>query len=167
MKKYSARDILNQAIQIEEAGTKLYNRLSEMTEDYQQKNIFQVMANEELKHINIYKDFIEKIDEPLTDQQTADDDFDPVKHELLKDRIFNRLEIVQKAGKIKSVGDAMNYLVEIEIDVVNFFENFRKLLNVADQPQLGAVINEERSHVKMLVDLRQQYKSISLKMNKK
>ncbi len=163
MKKYSARDVLNQAMQIEEAGNKFYNRLSEIAEDPEQKKIFQVMASEELKHIEIYKGFIDKLEELATDQQNAEDEFDPAKHELLKDRIFNRLNIVQKAGKIKTVSAALNYLVEIEIDVVDFFENFRKLLNAADQLQLSTVTNEERGHVKMLVNLRQQYKSIKLK----
>ena len=163
MIKYSSRDILNQAMQIEEAGNKFYDRLSEMTEDAQQKKIFQVMANQELKHIDIYKVFLEKLESLATDQQNANDDFDLAKHELLKDRIFNRLDTVKKVSKINTVGNALNYLVEIEIDVVSFYDNFRKLLNAADQVQLDAVINEERSHVKMLVDLRQQYKSVRLK----
>lgn len=89
--------------------------------------------------------------------------FDYKKHQLLEDRIFNRLDVVRKTPKIKTLGDALSFMIDIEMDVVDYFENTRKLVNPQGQAMMNKIINEEKSHVKQLVDLRQQYKSVILK----
>jgi rubrerythrin len=48
MGKYSVGDIFQHAIEIEDAGQKLYAHLSEMMDDPQIKKIFQVMAEQEI-----------------------------------------------------------------------------------------------------------------------
>ena len=89
--------------------------------------------------------------------------FDYKKQRLLEDRIFNRLAVVQKTPKIKTLGDALAFMIDTEMDVVDYFENARKLINPQGQVMMGKIINEEKSHVKQLLDLRKHYQSVTLK----
>jgi rubrerythrin len=163
MGKYRASDIFKHAMEIENAGHKLYAGLSEMMDDPKIKKIFQVMAEQEIKHYDTYNSLMANASLAGENHPSADEGFDGVKYDLLQDRIFNRLEVVRHVAKLSTLGDVLNYMIDIEIDAVDLFENLRHLLNKADHAQINKIINEERSHVKQLVDLRKQYKSVMLK----
>lgn len=163
MAKYTVENILKHAMEIEESGQKFYTMLADRLDDAHLKKIFSAMARQEIGHYEIYKELRER--QPATPAvvQPEADSFDYKKHELLEDRIFNRLDVVRKAPKINSLGEALVFLIDTEMDVVDYFENARKLVNLQGQALMEKIINEEKSHVKQLVDLRQQYKSIILK----
>lgn len=96
-------------------------------------------------------------------QPSVTEPFDYRKQRLLEDRIFNRLDVVQKTPKIKTLGDALAFMIDTEIDVVDYFENARKLINPQGQVMMQKIINEEKLHVKQLLDLRKHYQSVMLK----
>lgn len=108
---------------------------------------------------------LETLETPGTpDIQSSDTEpFDYKKQRLLEDRIFNRLTVVQKTPKIKTLGDALAFMIDTEIDVVDYFENARKLINPQGQVMMQKIINEEKSHVRQLLDLRSHYQSVMLK----
>lgn len=163
MAKYTAENILKHAMEIEESGQKFYTMLAERLDDARLKKIFSVMARQEIEHYEVYRRMHEQ--QPATPNvaQPEAEPFDYKKHQLLEDRIFNRLDVVRKTPKIKTLGDALSFMIDIEMDVVDYFENTRKLVNPQGQALMNKIINEEKSHVKQLVDLRQQYKSVILK----
>ncbi len=163
MAKYTAENILKHAMEIEESGQKFYTMLAERLDDARLKKIFSVMARQEIGHYEVYKKMREQqLATPDVVQPEAEP-FDYKKHQLLEDRIFNRLDVVRKTPKINNLGDALVFLIDTEMDVVDYFENARKLVNLQGQALMEKIINEEKSHVKQLVDLRQQYKSVILK----
>lgn len=163
MGKYSVKQILKHAMEIEEAGRQFYGMLAERLDDGKLKKIFAVMSNQETGHYKTYERlYTEQPDLPDAPQADADA-FDYKKHQLLEDRIFNRLDVVRKTTKIKTLGDALVFMIDIEMDVVDYFENARKLVNLQGQAQMEKIINEEKTHVKQLVDLRQQYKAAALR----
>ncbi len=163
MEKLNVGKILEHALDIEETGQKFYAMLADRLDDPQLKKIFSIMSRQEVGHSEIYKKMRDDLPEAPAPKAAADGDFDFKKNEMLEDRIFNRLEIVRKAPKLYTLGDALALMIEIEISVVDYFENIRRLVRLQDQPLMEKIINEEKTHVKQLVDLRTHYKSIRLK----
>jgi len=163
MAKYSVEQILGHAMEIEESGQKFYALLADRLEDARLKKIFTIMARQEVGHFETYKSMCEQQPAAPDVPETGAELFDYKIHELLEDRIFNRLDVVRKTPKINTLGDALAFMIDIEMDVVDYFENARKLVNHQGQVLMLKIINEEKSHVKQLVDLRQQYQSIPLK----
>jgi len=187
MVKYMVEDILKHSMEIEEAGQKFYALLADRLNNAKLKNIFSIMARQETGHYSFYKKLCEQLtvtpEAPVTPEAAVTPEaevtavtpgtpeippsdtelFDYKKHQLLEDRIFNRLDVVRKTPKINNLGDALSFMIDIEMDVVDYFENTRKLVNPQGQAMMNKIINEEKSHVKQLVDLRQQYKSVILK----
>ena len=163
MGKYEVADMLKHAVEIEEAGQKFYTTLAERLDNEPLAKIFAVMARQEIGHLETYKNLQEQLPASPEASPAGTDDFDYQKHKILEDRIFNRLDIVRKAPGIKTLGDALGYMIDIEMDVVDYFENARKLITAAGQPLMIKIINEEKAHVKQLLDLRKQYQSVSLR----
>lgn len=163
MEKYNITEILERALEIEEAGQKFYEMLASRLEDLQLKKIFSIMSREEAGHTEIYKKMREELSAASAGKDAETEPFDVKKNEMLKDRIFNRLDVVRKAPKIHALGDALAYIIDIEIDGVDYFENIRRLVRPQDQPMMNRIINEEKAHVKQLIDLRTQFKTARLR----
>lgn len=165
MAKYGAQDIFRHAMEIEEAGEKFYRTLSEVVDDEHLRKIFQAMANQELKHRQTYRAFMETLHngEEEAEREGIAADFDEQRYEQLRDKIFNRMEKVTKVVKLKTLGEALNYMIETECDAVDLFEQLQKLVTADERPQITHIINEERSHVKQLTEMRHQHQSVNLK----
>lgn len=163
MRKYTVKQILKHAMEIEESGRKFYIMLADRLVDEKLKKIFSVMAKQETGHYRTYEKLHEQQPDAPDVPETDTDSFDYKKHELLEDRIFNRLDVVRKTSKINTLGDALVFMIDIEMDVVDYFENARKLVNLQGQDLMEKIINEEKTHVKQLVDLRQYYKAALLR----
>ncbi|MEE9910926.1 MAG: ferritin family protein [Deltaproteobacteria bacterium] len=163
MSKYPVEKILKHAMEIEEAGQKFYAMLAERLDDAPLKKIFTVMSRQETGHYEVYKQLHDQL--PAVPEAPAPDaePFDYKKHELLEDRIFNRLDVVRKTARINTLGDALVFMIDTEMDVVDYFENARRLVNLQGQDLMEKIINEEKTHVKQLVDLRHHYKTVILK----
>lgn len=164
MEKYAVDKILEHALTLEEAGHKFYALLAERLDDPALKKIFSVMSHQEIGHAAVYKKMREEISAAPAPKNDDARPFDLKKHEMLEDKIFNRLEVVRKAQKLYTLGDALALMIDIEMNVVDYFENVRRLVRLQDQPKMEQIINEEKSHVRQLVDLRTQYKSVKLRI---
>jgi len=163
MTKYNVDTILRHAMDIEEVGQKFYAMLSEKVADPELKKIFTLMSRQETVHKEIFSKMREQLPPSSVDKSMDAEQFDLNAHELIADKIFNRMEIVRKTQNIYTLGDALALMIDIEISGVDYYENFRKLVRLQDQAIMERVINEEKTHVRRLVDLRTQYKATRLK----
>ncbi len=163
MSKFKVNKILEHAMEIEEDGQKFYAMLAERLDDPKLKQIFSIMSRQEVGHREIYKRLREQLSATPNDSNTQADPFDDIKHEMLEDKIFNRLTVVKKTPKINNLGDALAFMIDVEMYVVDYFENIRKLVNHEGQSAMERIINEEKAHVKQLLDLRTQYKAAVLR----
>lgn len=163
MRKYNVEKILRHAMEIEEAGQKFYAMLASRLEDARLMKIFDIMSRQEVGHGDVYREMLAKLPAAPAPGNADDDSFDFKKHEMLEDKIFNRLDVVRKTSRIYSLGDALALMIDIEMNVVDYFENIRRIVRLQDQPLMEQIINEEKAHVKQLIDLRTQYKTAKLK----
>lgn len=163
MSKYSVEKILSHAMEIEESGRKFYAMLADRLDDAELKKILTLISQQEMGHYEIYRKLREELPAVPELPLSATEPFDFKKHELLEDRIFNRFDVVRRTPKINTLGDALVFMIDIEMDMVDYFENARKLVNLQGQELMEKIINEEKTHVKQLVDLRQHYKTVALK----
>ncbi len=165
MAKYTAREIFQHVLNIEDAGEKFYNALAAGIDHEPLKKVFLHMAGQEGRHRETYRAFMEAVGDGPAEKRSeaADGSFDERQYEELKDKIFNRMESIKKIARLKTLGDALNYMIDIECAAVDLFEQLQHLVNQAERPQITRIINEERSHVKQLVDLRQRFENVNIK----
>ena len=163
MEKYNVAMILEHAQDIEDVGQKFYTMLSEKMESPELKKIFAVMSRQENNHKEIFSKMQSELQTAPADTSADSELFDFNRHEIIEEKIFNHVDILRKTSRIFTLGDALALMIEIEINSVDYYENIRKLVRAQDQPVMERIINEEKSHVRRLVDLRTEYKTTRIR----
>ncbi len=146
MDKGKQLDILREAMEVELNGIELYKTASEKTEDLQAKEMFQFLADEELKHFNALK----KSYEDINDDKKAE-----VKLPKIGRPKFS--EIFSKEFKENLKGKNYEYSVLttgllLEKNSQEFYGKQKKLADNDEERKLFKELEEwEGAHYKMLL----------------
>jgi rubrerythrin len=153
---FSTKELIDIAVGIEDSGYYFYTKCREKFDDKVLKELFYFLAEEEMRH----KEFFEKLDPALLDEKgiytteyfqylTAIGD-----EKVFKDK--NNIDSVIK--DINSPLDAIKTALTAEKDSILFYDELKELYkNEQDTfTILNKIINEERRHVIMLLDIREK-----------
>ena len=152
--RYSAAEIIEIAVQIENNGYLFYTGAAEKTIDADSKEIFLFLAAEEKKHISAFKELFANIGDTVPQGEYTDEYFSYLRA-LGDDHIFTG----------KSAGEDALAAVTGDIGVLTLALNFEKdsillfteLLNVvADNARtlVQELIRQERQHFCKLTELK-------------
>lgn len=154
---FSAKEILEMAVRIEENGLGFYKTASASTESAQIKELFDYLIIEEVKHVELF----EALKDAVT-QGVPTDYNDPYLAEestyinaLADSNIFMKGEEGEtKAKAIKSDGEALDFAIQIEKDSILFYLELLNMVRDEDRPVVKNILSEERKHITKLTDLR-------------
>ncbi len=155
--KIGIKEIIEQAIKIEIMGEAVYRKLEQMFKQEGLKNLFKMLADEELEH---YQFFL-KMKEDLSGQAYAQNLtlMEVISgSKILDDKIFNRSEIIQKLTHAHSPYEILNSSVEVELEVIHYYTHLQHFMPSKEQDLLSPIINSEKGHVKALIQEREKYK---------
>jgi len=140
-------DILQRAVEYEREGYDYYMRQSKMLSDQQICDLFKVVADEELKHIEWLKEIItnqldssEKVaflvsSQPLRDVKI---DWDSIKRIGLSD-----------------INNVYDHAIKLESDAIEFYEDLKPHVNAESQKLLDIIIAWEKSHLDLFERLKE------------
>jgi len=140
-------DILQRAVEYEREGYDYYMRQSKMLSDQQICDLFKVVADEELKHIEWLKEIItnqldssEKVaflvsSQPLRDVKI---DWDSIKRIGLSD-----------------INNVYDHAIKLESDAIEFYEDLKSHVNAESQKLLDIIIAWEKSHLDLFERLKE------------
>jgi rubrerythrin len=153
---FSTKELIDIAVGIEDSGYYFYTKCREKFDDKVLKELFYFLAEEEMRH----KEFFEKLDPALLNEKgiytteyfqylTAIGD-----EKVFKDK--NNIDSVIK--NINSPLDAIKIALTAEKDSILFYDELKELYKNEQNTFtiLNKIINEERRHVIMLLDIREK-----------
>lgn len=152
---FTRNDIRNIAIQIEHNGEQAYRSAARKFEDEQIRQMFNWMADEELRHAQWFKNL------HMSDQTSAaDEQIESMGRALLQEMMKNQnfsLEETRLSG-VMDIPALVDLSLEFENDTVLFYEMLRTFIeDAAAVEQLEAIISEEQGHVRQLERLKTTY----------
>lgn len=151
---FSGSEIIELGIQIEKNGRDFYTALAHQWKDSVAAEIFSYLAGEEGKHIQIFKNILEKTEKYEIPVAYADEYF-AYMNALAGDYVFTRKNKgKQIAGGITSGKDAVITGIRFEKDSILFYEGIKKAVPGHDRAIVAALIKEEERHLRQLFDLR-------------
>lgn len=155
--KIGIKEIIELAIKIEIMGEAVYRKLEQMLKQEGLKNLFKMLADEELEHHKIFL----KMKDDLSNQAgeknlTLNEIISGSK--ILDDKIFNRAETIQKLTHAHSPFEILNSCVEVELEVIRYYTHLQNFMPSKEQDLLSPIINGEKGHVKALIKEREKYK---------
>lgn len=157
---FSAREIIDIAIQIERNGEKIYREAVAAVNDEALASALRWMAQEEVDHARWFaelKEALQETERNLMAEEFGRELFDDV----LKNRSFS-LEDVD-FSRIEDLQTLLETFIEFEKDSVLFYQVLEPFVRDEEtRRQLEAIIAEERRHIDMLQSLLDESESTAL-----
>ena len=147
---FSAEEILDMAIRIENNGEQIYRDAIEKAANQRIASLLGWMADEEKQHAEFFLEMKENIDTSVSN--TVADAFG---HEILDKLMGNQSFSLEEVdfGKIDQVKDLIGIFIEFEEDTILFYEMLETFLqNDGARRELRRVIDEENRHIRKLKD---------------
>ena len=148
---FSAREIIDLAIRIEENGERIYRGAVKRVSDPSLASLLQWLADEELRHAEWFSQIKETLKEVEHDPR-IEEMGRLLLQGILGDQTFSLKETDFSA--LHQVRDLIATAMEFEKDTILFYEILRPLVSSQEGlDHLERIIREENRHVRVLGDL--------------
>lgn len=148
--QFRGEEIIEIAVQMEEAGKLFYEKASRIAEDAKLKEMLSYLAQEEDKHIQDFTKLGEKLNYNFLPGETYAGEYEDYVRSLVSSHIFNMNQVEDLLKEIKSDKDILRLALSFEKDSIVFFHEFKNMGNQAAQEVIEDLIREERGHIKKI-----------------
>lgn len=152
---YSINEVLEMAIQIEKSGHQFYLKSKEKTNKEKIKELFDFLANEEIKHMEIFDRIKNRLNKT---PYTLPYDWEEAKLYLKvitdshffsgEDKVLNLME------KAKDEKELIDLAIAFEKETLLFYYEILNLVIEEEKPVVIRLINEEKNHIKKLETIK-------------
>jgi rubrerythrin len=155
--EFTAAEIAELGVQIEENGFEFYTGCAERATDVKIKEVFVFLAGEEKRHIAAFK----KIhDSALTYQpeELYPDEYFAYMKELAAEHVFSLSGAGQKAALSVTIDRAaIDLALTFEKESIAYFEEMKKSLASDESGLVERLIEQEKIHIEKLTLLKSTY----------
>lgn len=154
---FAASEIVEIGIQIEKNGRDFYNTLVRQSKNPSAVKIFQYLAQEEAKHIEVFKKILDSVEkyEPV---EAYPGEYFAYMSALAGEYIFTRKEKGEEIARaIKSDKEAVDKGIGFEKDSIIFYEGLIKSVPEYDRKIVEELIAQEQNHLRQLTDLKKAF----------
>ena len=147
---FTAEEILDMAIRIEQNGERTYRDAIEKAANPTIASLLGWMADEEKQHADFFQKMKENI-EPSAGNPVADAFCHEILDKLMGNQSFSLEEV--DFSEIEQVKDLIGVFIEFEEETVLFYQMLESFLqDDSVLRELGQVIKEENRHIRKLKD---------------
>jgi rubrerythrin len=152
----NASEIVEFAIYIEQNGYKFYMETIKKFEDQKLKELFQFLADEELKHEKTFKALLEKVGS-FTPHESYPGEYERYMKDFLKTHaLANDQALKMKLDSISTPEDAVSVALDFEKDSIVLFTALKKYINETNHKPVEAIIQEEMTHIIKITTYQQE-----------
>jgi rubrerythrin len=150
---YSASEIFQFAVQIEQNGLDFYTSLAGRIDNDEAKNIFTFLANEESKHKDFFQKYLSSIETYESRDQYPEEYFDWLKA-LVDNVVFNKERAEKEIPNLTDPVKAIEFAMRREVDSILYYHEVKKLVVDKEKDSIEEIIKEEKKHFATLSKLR-------------
>lgn len=153
---FSGRDMLEIAVNIEKNGQAFYQAAVKSARNDKARVAFDYFAGEERKHIRIFQSLLDSLPpQPLP--ETYSGEYALYVKNLSEGHVFSGDEAVKSlVAKAANEAEVIHLALSAERDSLLFYWEMRGLIRQQDLPVVDRIMDEERSHVRQLNELKGQ-----------
>jgi rubrerythrin len=154
---YLGTDVLSMAVELEKIGSQFYREFQKRTKDEEIRKVFEYLAVEEEKHIEIFEKMLEK-----ANRSGGHNPFiEPANPEFIRELISGRVFPTQEKpwlNKFFGLKEAIQLALTLEKDTVLFFHEMLNITSHHDTDMVKQILDEERDHLLRILDLKKSLK---------
>lgn len=158
MSLLNVNDLVQFAMRIEENGERFYRAWAERSSDAGHKAFFTKLADDEVKHKQIYSTMLGSIEgfEPDMDSY---EEYTAYLRMFTEGVLFNEEKNKQEMAQVKTMADALDFAAKQELDSILFYLELKTFVPKAQEETVNEVVKEERRHYIALLNARKELKS--------
>lgn len=150
----SGRELIDIAVGIERNGAAFYDSLVKSTSDLMAKSAYQSLAEQEREHIGIFQNMLGLVD-VYSFPEDYTEEYDLYLKALVDSSIFTDYQVAREmAQKVSSDAEAIQIGIIAEKESILFYSEIRDLVRRSERQVLNKIIEEERSHLRQLSELK-------------
>lgn len=158
MGMYSGAEIFQIAMELEDAGRVFYEALAEASEDQDLAELCRKIAVQEASHHAKFKQMgAELVERPASRPLTWDELH--FAHMLIEERVLSDPEAARDAASSGDVLGVLEAAIRFEKDSVLLYWELVDEVDEEDVPAVQEIIDEEKRHVRALVEAKRRLKS--------
>lgn len=151
---FSGRELIDIAIGIERNGAAFYHSLANSTRNEVARGAYQYLAGEELKHIQVFQSMLGSVAD-YRPPDTYTEEYDLYLRALIDSRVFTDDQTAyEMAQRVTGDAEALQIALGAEKDSILFYSEVRDLVRRSDRELINQIIEEERSHLRQLSELK-------------
>jgi rubrerythrin len=151
---FSSRELINIAIGIERNGLAFYKSLLKVEKDVMARGAYKYLADMEEQHIKTFQSMLNTIGE-YGHPETYTEEYDLYLKALVDSAVFTDDKVAREmAENAKSSAEAIQIALGAEKDSILFYYDMRNLVREQDREAVDKIIEEEKSHLRQLSDLK-------------
>jgi rubrerythrin len=157
MSLFEPSEIFQFAIRIEENGEKYYRQMAQKLNDDEIKQLFNSLADDEVKHKQIYQDMVSKIEKYEPFENYPGEYFEYLRA-YADNIIFDEKSFDKKISQINDKISALDFAINNEMASVLYYEEIKKLVPENKRNAIDKIIEEERRHFVRLSGIKRSIK---------
>jgi len=153
---FFGRELVEIAIGIERNGVAFYDSLVKSLKDVMARGAYKYLADKEKEHIEIFQNMLSSLGE-YQSSETYTEEYDLYLRALVDSAVFSDDQVAwEMAQEVGSDAEAIEIGLRAEKDSILFYSEMRELIRRSDREVINKIIEEERSHLRQLLDLSKQ-----------
>ncbi len=157
MEVFSASEILQFAVKIEENGEAFYVKSAEALPEGRARDLFRHLAREEARHRKTFQEMLSKV-ETYTPPESYPDDYFAYLRAYVDDIIFSQETHEREMHVVKDVISALDFSMRRETESIFYYQEIKKFVPQDQHALVDGIIEEERKHFTSLHETKQFFK---------
>ena len=153
---FSGSELVNIAIGIEKSGLAFYQSLVKKEKDVMARGAYKYLAEMEEKHIKTFQSMLDAVGEYKPPEMYTEE-YDLYLKALVDSAVFTDDKVAREmAEKAASSAEAIQIALGAEKDSILYYSEMRNLVRERDREVVDRIIEEEKSHLRQLSDLKKK-----------
>lgn len=153
---FAASEIVEIGIQIEKNGRDFYRALVKQSKSPKLQEVFNFLAGEEEKHIEVFNRLLDSLDgsEP---PQSYPEEYSLYMKALASEQVFTQQNKGEQIAKtVKADKEALSLGIGFEKDSIVFYEGMKKVVPEYELEAIEELIRQEQKHLRQLAELKKE-----------
>jgi len=152
---FSAREILEAAVEKERKRKGFYEKVSELSTNADMKALFRFLMEEEVKHVAAFEQIRDQLSVD-THPVEYDDDMQAYMDSVIDDRLYADMDSKEFVRKAMDAKEVFRLAIGFEKDAILYFMEFLPYLTESDRKVVAGLIEQEKGHIRKLAEMKKR-----------
>ncbi|MGE5842155.1 MAG: ferritin-like domain-containing protein [Deltaproteobacteria bacterium] len=152
---FSARDILEAAVEKEKRRKAFYSTVCELSTNRDMKELFRFLTKEEEKHVAAFARIRDNLKAEARPVEYTED-MQAYMDSVIDDRLYSHVDSKEFVQQALTARNVLRLAIGFEKDAILYFREFLPYLAEADAKVVENLIEQEKSHIRMLGELEKR-----------